>query len=337
MQDGRLDLDYDAEFRRNWGLKATGAAAAYAMGATGRGIKVAIIDTGMEGASEDVLRNVSPNSIDLIGERSWTSERPHGAHIAAALAAARDGNGLMGVAPEVTVLSVRADMDRPCRFSGCILSGVDIAEGIDYAVERGARVIILSLAGPKRLPSLEPALQRATKAGVVVVVAAGNNGKTQAGWPARYASDPAFGGMVVAVGASARNGQIAKYSNRAGKARNNYLVAPGDRIVVSCGDLGCERASGTSYATAYVAGAVALLLDAFPHLDGREALQLLLNTARDGGRGGVDGVYGRGHVDIAHAFAAARATTESLLATAGPQPGPQPGAGLQPPEAGPAS
>lgn len=309
-----LDLDYKAEFQRNWGIKASGAGAAYAAGATGRGIKVALIDTGMGGASDDVLQNVSPQSIDLISDRTLASERTHGANIAAALAAARDGTGLVGIAPEAIVLSIRADLDVPCLKGECILSGMHIAEGMDYAVERGARVIILSLAGPKPLPSLEPALRRAVQAGVVVVVASGNQGRKNAGWPARYAAEPEYAGMVLAVGASSRTGQITRYTNRAGKARNSYLVAPGDNIIVGCVSSRCQRASGTSYATAYVAGALALLLDAFPHLDGRKAAQLLLGTARDAGPSGVDSISGRGHVNIARAFLEAQQQAEGQLA-----------------------
>lgn len=312
-RDRGLDLDYTAEFQRNWGIKASGAGAAYAAGATGRGVTIAIIDTGMEGASDDVLSNVSKNSIDLIGERTRRNERLHGANIAALLAAARDGSGLVGIAPEATVLSIRADLDIPCIKGECILSGYHIAQGIDYAVAKGAKVIILSLAGSKRLPSLEPALKRATQAGVVIVAASGNQGRHESGWPARYAADSEYGGMVVAVGASNRIGQITRYSNRAGRARNGYLIAPGDDVVVSCSNDRCRKASGTSYATAYVAGAVALMLDAFPNLDGREAVRILLKTARDAGPQGADSVFGRGHINIARAFLEAQARSERKL------------------------
>lgn len=301
-----LDLDYEEEFKRNWGIRASGAGAAYALGATGRGVKVAIIDTGMEAATPDVLRNVSPNSIDLISERARDRVRPHGANIAAALAAARDGTGLVGIAPEATVLSIRADMDLPCHRGECILSGLHIAEGLDYAVAQGARVVILSLAGDKPLPSLEPALLRATQAGVVVVAASGNQGRHEAGWPARYAADPRFEGMVLAVGASTRGGKFARYSNRAGKARSAYLVAPGDNLIVDCGDGRCRRVSGTSFATAYVAGGIALMLEAFPQMDGRKAAQLLLKTARDIGTRGPDSTFGLGHVNIAKAISLAQ-------------------------------
>ena len=116
--------------------------------------------------------------------------------------------------------------------------------------------------------------------------------------------------MVLAVGASSRTGQITRYSNRAGRARHSYLVAPGDNIIVGCESNRCQRVSGTSYATAYVAGAIALLLDAFPHLDGREAARLLLKTARDAGTRGPDAVFGRGHVNIARAFLEAQRQAE---------------------------
>lgn len=310
---GGLDVHHLREFRRNWGIKAIRAGAAYAVGATGRGVKIAIIDTGIKAAPPDVLRNVSPHSIDLIGNRQDDGERNHGAHIASALAAAQDGAGLIGVAPEVTVLSVRADLDQPCRKGECQLAGPHVAQGIDYAVERGAQVIILSLAGGDPLSSVEPALARAADAGVALVVAAGNEGRPQAAWPARYAADPRYADAMVAVGAATRAGGLAKYSNRAGEARRRYLIAPGDKISVECDDRRCERASGTSFATAYVAGAVALLLDAFPELDGQTALGILLASAKDVGPRGVDTVNGHGHIDVARAFSRARSMMNRQL------------------------
>ncbi|MGK2284785.1 S8 family peptidase [Pedomonas sp. V897] len=310
----RFDARLQEEFHRNWGLMAIRATAAYEAGATGRGVTIAIIDTGIETAPPDVLRNVSPDSIDLIQDRRDSGVRTHGARIASALAAAQDGAGIIGVAPEVTVLSVRADLDLPCRKAGCLLTGSHVARGIDYALAQGAQVIILSLAGGKPLTSLEPALERAAKAGAVLVVAAGNEGGHQTAWPARYGADPRLADSIMAVGAATRAGTLAKFSNRAGKARDRYLIAPGDKINVECDAHHCEQESGTSFATAYVAGAIALLLDAFPALDAQTAARLLLDCAHDMGQSGVDAVTGHGHIDLAKAFDRARTLSNRELA-----------------------
>lgn len=312
----REDARLDQEYRRNWGLRAIHAAAAYEAGATGRGIRIAIIDTGIETAPPDVLRNISPLSIDLFNERKDSGARTHGARIASALAAAQDGSSIIGVAPEVSVISVRADLDQPCRKGGCRLAGPHVAQGIDYAIGKGAKVIILSLAGSRRLASLEPALERAAKAGVVLVVAAGNEGTPETAWPARYAADPRFRDAIVAVGAAGRNGHQSRFSNRAGEVRDRYIVAPGDKINVECTARHCERESGTSFATAYVAGAIALLMDAFPSLDAQGAARLLLETAHDMALPGVDEMTGRGFVDVAQAFGRMRALADNRSAVA---------------------
>ncbi|MCH8684767.1 S8 family serine peptidase [Pedomonas mirosovicensis] len=312
---GRLDSSHRAELRRNWGIAAIKADTAYAAGASGRGVQVAIVDTGVDAATPDVKRVVSPRSIDLFTHRQDGEARRHGANIAAMLAAAQDGAGLVGVAPGVTVLSVRADLDQPCWHGECKLSGPDVARGIDYALDQGARVIILSLAGLEPLPSLKPAFRRAAQTGAVLVIAAGNRGTAEPTWPARYAEEPDLRDAILVVGAATREGELAIYSNRAGQAMNRYIAAPGHKVSINCSRKHCSKGSGTSFATAYAAGAVALLLDAFPRLDAQQAARILLDSAQDKDAPGVDAVSGHGHMDVARAFAQARAMTQREIAS----------------------
>ena len=236
------------------------------------------------------------------------------------IAAAHNGFGTIGVAYESTVVSIRADIsdcDEP-DDDVCFQSS-DLARAIDYAVANNVRVVNMSLGGEDRLgPTFEAALQRAVNAGVVFTIAAGNAGdETRGGnpeWPGRYATDPRFAGSIIVVGAHNEGDALAGFSNRAGVSADFYISAPGDRVVSDCTPQACRGVSGTSSAAPAGAGALALLLDAFPNLSPREAVEILLLTARDTGDGGTDAVRGRGLLDLARAFQPVGSTSVATAA-----------------------
>lgn len=299
------------EYRLNPALSVVGADRAYAKGATGKGVTIAVIDTGVSGARPDLRPNLSPRSIDLISVRrgSGADER-HGGDVAGLLASALDGSGAVGIAYRAEILSIRADIDGSCARQ-CAVRGTDLARGIDYALANGARIIAVALVGGHRLPSTEAALRRAAEAGAVVVAAAGNDSGAQPGWPARYAADPRYSGGIVAAGATTWQGTLAPWSNRAGATMANYVAAPGQNVIVNCDERFCNLVSGTSYSVAYVAGALALVMERHPELSGREAAELLLQGARDSGPKGTDPVSGRGILDVARTFRLADAAAEA--------------------------
>ena len=150
----------------------------------------------------------------------------------------------------------------------------------------------------------EAALAEAAAADVVVFIAAGNDGDPAPSWPAQYAADPRFEGMVIAVGAMKRDGSRLPASAKAGFAQRNYLMAPGDDVPVDCSPI-CQRVGLTSVSAPHGAGALALLLQAYPGLTAREAADVLLSSARDMGQRGTDRVYGRGAIDMVAAAAEA--------------------------------
>ncbi|PTT06629.1 S8 family peptidase, partial [Caulobacter sp. HMWF025] len=297
-----------SEYLRNYGLAAIHADVAYALGATGSGITVAVIDTGVNPAQADLVGAVSSASVDILGSRSAPAGvDPHGERVAGVIAARFNGMGSIGVAYQSTILSIRADDtagDAKSCDDKCNFRSSDLARAVDYAVANGARVINLSLGGDGPLsPTFEAALGRAAAAGVVIAASSGNDGLADPGWPGRYATDPRFQGAVLAVGALSKDGTLASFSNRAGVSANGYIAAPGEDVITGCEPGSCWRVAGTSFAAPHVAGALALLLQAFPNISGRDAVDILLRTAEDRGASGTDSLYGRGALDLTRAFA----------------------------------
>ena len=279
---------------------------AYNHPATGAGITVAVIDSGIDFAQPDLAGRISPLSTDVLPGRNLPGGGSrHGTRVAGMIAANFNNTGTIGVAYQSTILSIRADdsSGATCPDDGCSFSDAELVTAIDYAIANGAKVINMSLGGPSPdNAAFQAALQRAVNAGLVVTLSAGNDTTASPEWPARYAIDGRYAGAVMAVGASAADGSMADFSALAGIAANGYIVAPGDGVVTDCDASGCWRVSGTSFSSPIVAGALALLLQAFPMISGRDAVDILFRTAADKGAAGTDPVWGRGLLDLRAAF-----------------------------------
>jgi subtilisin family serine protease len=311
------------EYHLSWGLRAVNAQPAYAAGVTGQGVTIALVDCGVDAASAGISRNLSRDSVDLNPERGADLADRHADLVVGPMSSVLDGQGLAGVAYNATVLSIRADFDGGWQGQ-CAFVPRDIARGVNYAVDHRASVIVLSLRGPRSMGvPFEQALQRAIDARIAIVIAAGNEASANPSWPARYATDPRYAGGIIVAGASRPDGNLAAWSNRAGGASAYYVLAPGEGVITDCGTRVCARASGTSLAAPYVAGAIALVLEAGQRsgqaLNGREAIRVLLDSARSAG---VPEDVGRGVLDIGRALLRLGRTTTAA------EPGLQPAAGV---------
>lgn len=283
----------------------TGAISAWDAGATGAGVRIGVIDSGIQFGQGDLQGRISSASTDVVAGRN-APEGPddHGTLVSGVIAANFNGFGTIGVAYESTIVSIRADVsdcDEP-EDDVCFESS-DLARAIDYAIAHDVPVVNMSLGGSDPLGAVfEAALARAVNAGIVFTIAAGNESGASPEWPGRYATDPRFAGSIIVVGAHDEADQIAGFSNRAGVSAARYISAAGVDVISGCDGASCWRINGTSFSAPAVAGALALLLQAFPNLSGKDAVEILLTTARDAGAPGIDGVHGQGLLDIAQAF-----------------------------------
>jgi hypothetical protein len=302
---------------------------------------IAVIDTGIDSDSPEFAGRIHPQSRDVAGSRGINPEDDHGTNVSLVAAGGRNGIGILGIAFDALLLAIRADMPGSCGSDtpqdstlGCVFTDSDIATGVELAIATNATVINLSLGGGVASQQLLNAVRRASDAGIVVVVAAGNGGGgTEAGidpnQPDLFASSllQAGNGNVIIVGSVDQNGSFSDFSNRAGNFAASFISARGERIccVYDNGQIFVETIdgqefvtlfSGTSFAAPQVAGAVALLAQAFPNLTGQQIVEILLDTARDVGAGGIDAVFGTGILDIAAAFAPQGTTTLAGTGTA---------------------
>ncbi|MBL0769504.1 S8 family serine peptidase [Sphingopyxis sp. DHUNG17] len=331
-----------AEVRRSDGVNFHGAITAYQSGATGSGILAGVIDDGIDEDSPEFAGRISPQSADLAGSRGIDGEGSHGTNVAQILLGAKDEVGTMGIAFNASLLVLRADRPGSCATedpsndeSGCRFSETAIAAGLDRAVSAGARVVNISLGGADAPgATLRAAISRATAAGIIVVASAGNEGDNTAGGNNPNNPEPfaqglrdAGGGLVIIAGSVDEDGAISPFSNRAGTYAGSYLAALGEGVCCAYenGVLKTETGpggtfvfllNGTSFAAPQVAGAVALLAEAFPSLTGQQIVQLLYQSARDVGAAGDDAVFGQGILDIARAFQPMGATTLAGTETA---------------------
>ena len=324
-----------SEYNRSTGPSLHNTISAWQTGANGAGVTIGIVDTGIDTSSPEFAGRISLASVDVAGNRGVIGEDDHGTNVAMIAAAARDNTGIMGIAFNATIAMFRADTPGSCATadpavpdSGCSFSDRNIADGVDRATAAGAKIINLSLGGSPPDQTLINAVSRAVAAGIVVVVSAGNDGDSTDSTLDPNNPDPfavglrAVGaGSVIIAGSVDKNGVFSTFSNRAGSDATSFLSALGERVccvyengvlkIVTNPDGSRSQFvfSGTSFSAPQIAGAAALLRQAFPNLTGVQVVDLLLRTARDAGAAGTDTTYGRGILDIDRAFAPVGATS----------------------------
>lgn len=261
-----------------------------------RNVVVAVIDTGFDVNHPALRGKLLPGFNSAKGGSDVTDRDGHGTHVAGIVAGSWDVDGrAAGVATNVSVLPIKAADDAGA------FSDTSISAGIRHAVQRGARVINLSLRGTDPLPMTSAAIAEARRAGILVIAASGNDGVNQVSYPGAYEG-------VLTVGSSV-NGRRSTFSN--GGSRLD-ITAPGENVLSSQNG-GYGQRSGTSMSSPYVAGVAALVMARNPQWTAEQVKAHLINTATDFGARGKDIDFGYGEIDV---FAAVFGAGQSPVSNA---------------------
>ena len=232
---------------------------------TGRGIRIAIIDTGIDVKHPD-LRGQTIEARNFISAGAGAPDR-HGTAVAGVIASvAGNQRGIVGVAPGARLLALQACAQRSADGRGTCTS-FSLARALDHAITEDSDVLNLSLGGPQDA-LLERLLGKAIERNIVVVAARGDD-RSKALFPANLQG-------VIAVAGPAMPAEVGR------------LAAPGLEVLTLVPPDGYDFLSGSSIAAAHVSGIVALLLERDPALHASDIESLLVRTSRPVGRGGAD-------------------------------------------------
>ncbi len=321
-----------AEYKASAAVVGARATYAYDRGITGKGVTIAVIDTGIAVNGPEFTGRISPYSKAFENRIArcptcapetvtFTLDdlQGHGTQTASVALAARNGNGMHGIAPDATLLALKIsgpDLEgvtatSPIRESSAA-NAMNIAPAIRYGVEKGAFFLSLSLNGEasgQAAAEQRAAMDQVTRADRLLVESVSNDigdDSAAAGTIARNLVGDAlenrdwflFGIRVDAtLRPPAGNGRPGDLADR-----TLAVVATGVHVVGKDGSL--VTTTGNSFAAPAIAGAAALLKQYWPQLGGKAIARILLDTATDLGDKGVDQIYGAGLLDIEQAMKA---------------------------------
>lgn len=282
-----VEVQHNAPAQKiDWGVSLVQAPQMWAM-TKGEGIKIAVLDTGIDFNHPDLAPNIKKGvNFTTNNPSDYMDRQGHGSHCAGIIAGCDNNFGVIGVAPAAELYAVKVLGDNG---SGGIQA---IARGIDWAIAEKVDVISMSL-GCSSDPgtSLHDAIKRARAAGIVIVAATGNE-NTHVGWPAVYEE-------VIAVGAVDQTFGRANFSNF---GQEVDVAAPGVDILSTYLNNTYAKLSGTSMATPMVAGVVALV-QAFCRKMGvvatpEKIVQMIAERSVDMGNAGDDDMFGNGLINV---------------------------------------
>ncbi|MEU8262675.1 S8 family serine peptidase [Micromonospora sp. NPDC048999] len=313
---GKIWLDAVREPALDQSVPLIGAPAAWSAGFDGTGVRVAVLDTGVDATHPDLVGKVSARQNFTEGVEDDRDLVGHGTHVASTIAGSGAGSGgkYKGVAPGASLLDGKVCVQRGCAESW-------IMAGMQWAAESGASVVNLSLGGSNGLkvdPLAEAVNSLTAQHGTLFVIAAGNNGDDGT------VNSPATAEAALAVAAFTKSDELADFSSRGpsadGWAVKPEIAAPGVDIVAArskdgfLGEPGqlYMPLNGTSMATPHVAGAAALLSQAHPQWAAAQLKSTLMASAKPSHGVGVF-AQGAGRVDVARAITQQVTTTPTSV------------------------
>ena len=271
----------------NWGHAHIGIDFLHSRGFTGKGIRVAVIDTGVED-HEDLSNNLV--FIKNVSGESWGTSAGHGTGVAGIIAAEDNERGIKGIAPGSHIYAIKAMREDGGGSYSSIIAGLRLAR------EKGCQIINLSLGGSVDSQELKTEIDICNREGALVVCAAGNSGgrKNSVMYPGRYTN-------TFCVGAINERGKTSAFSSRGWELN---CCAPGERLLTTYVENTYSMVSGTSFAAPVVSGVLACLLEAgiMPTLD------LIAKTSIDIEEEGLDIKSGYGVISPERLFNQARVT-----------------------------
>lgn len=265
-----------------WALTRCRFPEAWSKARGGRHVPVAVVDTGADLRHEDLESKVVPGWDFIHQDPDPRDDHFHGTHCVGIVGAARgNGVGIAGGAPDTPVLVVKSlDWEGVGTYD-------QIAQGIVHAVDRGARIISLSLGSPQKSHTLSQAVSWAVAKGVLVVAAMGNENSDAPSYPAAYPG-------VLAVGSTRADDSRSGFSNRGG---HMAVCAPGSKILSTDRYDKYQTLSGTSMAAPLVAALASMVWGLRPDWSAAEVKEQLRRTAVDLGEAGPDASFGAGRID----------------------------------------
>jgi subtilisin family serine protease len=269
---------------------------------TGREVLVAVIDSKIDLNHPD-LAGAIVEEYGAVGKPEQAHS--HGTGMTGAIVSHRK---LLGIAPNARILAVHAFSTTTRQTPEATTR--QIIAGIEWAINKGARIINMSFAGPYD-PMIQLAMRNAAAKGVILIAASGNMGAKSP--PLYPAADP----HVIAVTATDESDTL---FTQAVRGPHLAVAAPGVDVVVPAPDDTYQLTTGTSVAAAHVSGVAALLVERHPSIDARTVLEVLTSTARNLNAKGRDDQYGWGLIDPAAALQEldSRIADGKLIATAKP-------------------
>jgi hypothetical protein len=267
----------------DWGITRIGASKVWNYG-SGSGVTVAIIDTGIQLTHPDLSSNVISGYDFVNNDGSATDDNGHGTHVAGIVASTMNNAGNIGASYSAKLMPVKVLNESGYGYLS------DVAKGVYYATDNGARVINMSLGSTYDSDTLRRSIQYASSKGVLIVAAAGNDSGAPCSYPAAYSS-------VICVVATDQDNKLASFSNIGGE-----LAAPGVSNYSTYINNSYARLSGTSMASPHIAGSAALLMSACNDCSTTEVREILRQTATDLGAQDYDIIFGYGLVNLIDAI-----------------------------------
>jgi len=284
-------ISAEGEYANSWGVNHINADVVHQTLNSGVGIKIAVIDTGVDFTHDDLSANYQGGINIRNNDNSPMDDNGHGTHVSGILAAVANNGGIIGTAPGSGIYGVKV-----LSSSG---SGTysDVISGIKWSADNNMDIASLSLGGPAS-QALCDAVSSAFSKGVLVIAAAGNDGKRpgkgdNVGYPANCAD-------AIAVAATNQDDTRASFSSTGPQVE---ISAPGVGIYSTYLGNTYKTFSGTSMATPHVSGVAALVFASGDYTN-QDVRTILQQTANDLGSSGRDSKYGFGLVDPVEAVGA---------------------------------